>query len=184
MRRSLAALAVVIAACAPGAPPLPELFPVPAASLVDENGAAVSLDRFKGSVTVYDFIFTKCNGPCPIMSNNMRRLTSKVPKDAPVRFVSISIDPEHDTPAVLRDYAKRVRNDDRWTFLTGNLATVLDLSVNGFKLGAENKPGQPIVHSVRFAVADRNGVIREYYSGVDNDSAEHVAATVATLLAE
>src|SRR5262245_48163984 len=83
---------------------LPKLFPVPNAALIDENAKPVRLDANRGYVTVYDFIFTNCAGTCPMMTGTMRRLTAKVDKAARVRFVSISVDPQRDTPAVLRDY--------------------------------------------------------------------------------
>ncbi|MGZ5455354.1 MAG: SCO family protein [Thermoanaerobaculia bacterium] len=70
----------------------------------------------------------------------MRALTPMVDKDAPVRFVSISVDPARDTPAVLSQYAARVRNDPRWTFLTGDRDAIVDLSVKGFKLSAGAPP--------------------------------------------
>ena len=165
-------------------PDLPKLYPVPNAQLVDETGKSVSLDSMKGSVTVYDFIFTTCSGTCPIMTNNMRALTAKVEKDAPVRFVSISVDPARDTPAVLAEYAKRVRNDPRWTFLTGERATIVDLSVKGFKLAAGDPgPGaEAVLHSSRFAVADKDGVIRGYYDATDGTVPEQVAEVVERLL--
>jgi protein SCO1/2 len=165
---------------------LPKLFPVPNASLVNENGQHVSLDANKGYVTVYDFIYTNCSGTCPMMTASMRRLTPKVAKEADVRFISISVDPARDTPPVLRDYAKRVRNDDRWTFLTGDRQTIVDLSVNGFKLAAGDPGpgGDPLLHSSKFAIADKSGMIREYYGGTDGDAPEHVAATVRDLLRE
>jgi protein SCO1/2 len=165
---------------------LPKLFAVPEASLVDEHGRTVNLNSLKGQVVVYDFIFTNCGGTCPIMTNNMRALTKKVPKEAPVKFVSISVDPARDTPAVLREYAKRVRNDDRWLFLTGDRAAIVKLSVEGFKLAAGDPGpgGDPLLHSSKFAVADRNGVIREYYGGTDGDIADHVSATIEELLEE
>jgi protein SCO1 len=186
MLRKLAVLLFLLVACRPEEP-LPELFPVPNTQLVDENGRAVSLDQMKGSVTVYDFIFTSCSGICPIMSKNMQMLTQKVPKDAQVRFVSISVDPARDTPEALRAYAKRFRrDDDRWIFLTGDRDAIVKLSVEGFKLAAGDPMpgGEPLLHSSKFAVADRKGVIREYYGGTDGDAPDHVARTVRTLLAE
>ncbi|HEX6179013.1 MAG TPA: SCO family protein [Thermoanaerobaculia bacterium] len=178
-------LLIALAACQHKSD-LPELFPVPNASLVDENNRPVQLDSMKGTVTVYDFIFTNCSGICPIMSRNMAELTKRIPKDAPVRFVSISVDPARDTPERLREYAKRFRRDDRWTFLTGDREAIIRLSVDGFKLAAgDPEPGgEALLHSSRFAVADRNGVIREYYAGTDGDAPEHVAATVRDLLGE
>jgi protein SCO1/2 len=184
MRRIIVLLALFVA-CRQRSD-LPKLFPVPNVSLVNENGQRVSLDANKGYVTVYDFIYTNCSGTCPMMTASMRRLTPRVSKDANVRFVSISVDPERDTPPVLRDYAKRVRNDDRWTFLTGDRKTIVDLSVNGFKLAASDPGpgGDPLLHSSKFAIADKSGMIREYYGGTDGDAPEHVAATVRDLLRE
>lgn len=172
-------------ACAPK-PDLPKLFEVPDTQLVDETGKSVNLAAMKGSVTVYDFIFTSCTGTCPIMTNNMRALTPKVEDDAPVRFVSISIDPARDTPAVLAAYAKRVRNDPRWTFLTGDRQTIVDLSVKGFKLAAGDPMpgGEPLLHSSKFAVADKNGVIRGYYDATDGNVPKQVAEVVEALLEE
>ena len=162
------------------------MFPVPNASLVDERGQRVQLDTLKGGVTVYNFIFTHCTGTCPIMTNNMRALTPLVNKDAPVRFVSISVDPARDTPAVLAEYAKRVRNDPRWTFLTGDRQTILDLSVKGFKLAAGDPMpgGEALLHSSRFAVADKTGMIRGYYDATDGAVTDQVASVVKTLADE
>lgn len=165
---------------------LPKLYPVPNASLVNERGQAVQLDAMKGSVTVYNFIFTHCTGTCPIMTNNMRALTPLIDKDAPVRFVSISVDPARDTPTVLSQYAARVRNDPRWTFLTGERDTIVALSVKGFKLTAGDPMagGEPLLHDSRFAVADQEGVIRAYYDATDGKVAEETARAVEQLLGE
>ena len=166
---------------------LPKLFAVPDATLVNETGKPFNLAANKGKVTVYNFIFTTCTGTCPMMTANMRKLTKKIDRDAPVRFVSISVDPTRDTPAVLADYASKVRNDERWMFLTGEAKDIVELSVKGFKLAAsaEVQPGaEPLLHSSKFAVADRTGTIREYYGGTDGDVAEHVSDTVEELLRE
>jgi len=183
--RSILALALLLAACQPK-PDLPQLFPVPNASLVDETGRRVQLDAMKGSVTVYNFIFTHCTGTCPIMTANMRGLTPLVDQDAPVRFVSITVDPTRDTPAVLAEYAKRVRNDPRWTFLTGDRQAIVDLSVKGFKLTAGDPMpgGEALLHSSKFAVADRQGMIRGYYDATDGAVTEQVAKVVKSLLDE
>ncbi|HVE69748.1 MAG TPA: SCO family protein [Thermoanaerobaculia bacterium] len=184
MRRSLLLLLALVA-CSPR-PALPKIYPVPNASLVDETGKPVQLDAMKGNVTVYDFIFTNCAATCRIMTNNMRALTPLVEKDAPVRFVSISVDPVRDTPPVLAAYAGRVRNDPRWTFLTGERQTVIDLSVKGFKLAAGDPipGGEALMHSSRFAVADKNGVIRAYYDAMDGTAPQQVAAAIEQLLDE
>lgn len=188
-RRSLPRLALtalLISACSHESD-LPRLFPVPEVALVADSGKTVRLSEMKGHVTVYDFIFTSCAGSCPLMTAAMRRLTTKIDKNAPVRFVSISVDPERDTLAVLRDYAKRVRNDDRWIFVTGERDEIIRLSVEGFKLAAGGTPqtaAEPLLHSSKFAVAGKDGWIREYYGATDGDAADHVASTVKDLLRE
>jgi cytochrome oxidase Cu insertion factor (SCO1/SenC/PrrC family) len=176
--------ALILAACHHEST-LPRLFPVPDAPLVSESGKAVRLAEMKGYVTVYDFIFTNCAGTCPMMTATLRRITSKVDKGAKVRFVSISVDPKRDTPAVLHEYAVRVRNDPRWLFLTGEQKTIVDLSVNGFKLAAGGDTGSPnesILHSAKFAIADQNGVIRDYYGAENDDAVDHVVKVVHDLL--
>lgn len=183
--RALSLALLLLAACQPRLD-LPKLFPVPPATLVDERGETVSLEALKGKVVVYDFIFTSCTGTCPIMTNNMRALTLLVDRDAPVRFVSISVDPARDTPAVLARYAARVRNDPRWTFLTGDRDAIVDLSVKGFKLTAGDPMpgGEPLLHSSKFAVADKEGMIRGYYDATDGTAPEDVARVVEQLVGE
>jgi len=178
-------LAALLAACTHRSD-LPKLFPVPDAQLVDENGKGVRLAANKGYVTVYDFIFTNCGGSCPLMTASMRNVTKKIAGDAPVRFVSISVDPARDTPAQLAAYAKRVRNDRRWTFLTGDRAAIVDLSVKGFKLAAgDPQPGgEPLLHSSKFAIADRQGIIRAYIGAGDEGAVQQVKAAVDDLVRE
>lgn len=185
-RRLLFLLLVFLAVACRQQSDLPKLYPVPDANLIDERGRAVRLASMKGNVTVYDFIFTNCPGTCPIMTNNMRALTAKIDDDAPVRFVSISIDPSRDTPQVLADYAKRVRNDPRWTFLTGEREAIVRLSVDGFKLAAGDPGpgGDPLLHSSKFAVADKDGVIRGYFDATDGTVTDEVARTVGALVRE
>jgi protein SCO1 len=174
-----------VLSCRPS-PELPKLFPVPEATLVNEQNKPINLSQFKGHVTVYDFIFTSCTGTCPIMTNNMRALAAEIDKDAPVRFVSITVDPTRDTPDVLAKYAQRVRNDPRWTFLTGDRKTIVDVSVKGFKLTAGDPMpgGEALLHSSKFAVADKSGVIRAYFDGTDGASLEPAADAIDALVRE
>jgi len=163
---------------------LPKLFHVPNATLVSEANKPMQLDSMKGNVTVYDFIFTNCAGTCPVMTATMRRIATKIDKNAPVRFVSISVDPQRDTPEKLRSYASKVRNDPRWVFLTGDQKTITDLSINGFKLAAGGSTSEAVLHSSKFAIADKNGMIRDYYGATNDDSVDHVAGVVHDLLRE
>lgn len=147
-------------------PELPRLYPVPAAVLTSQDARPVDLNQFRGYVTVYDFIFTSCNGVCPMMTRNMKTLALAVDRAEPVRFVSISVDPERDTPQRLTRYANSTGRDSRWIFLTTSKDRVFELSQRGFKLSAgENAPAEsdPVYHSPRFVLVDREGIIRGYY---------------------
>lgn len=135
-------------------------------NLVDQNGKAFVAGGPSDLVTVYDFIFTRCAGTCPLMSRELSKLTKEMKGDDGVRFVSISVDPDYDQPTVLREYKSHYANDSRWSLLTGDRQTILDLSVRGFMLAAgEAPPGadEPIVHSTKFILVDRTGQIRGYY---------------------
>jgi len=173
------ALLLLFAACH-HASDLPKLFPIPNANLVNESGQPLQLASLKGNVVVYDFIFTNCAGSCPMMTAALRKVTKKIDADAPVRFVSISVDPKRDTPPVLHAYAQKVRNDPRWTFATGDWNTIRHLSIDGFKLATDEQ----LLHSAKFAVADKNGIVREYVSSLEDDAVDHVARTVKDLARE
>ena len=185
MKRGLF-FALLLAACSHESQ-LPKLFTLPDAQLTSDAGKPVRIADMKGYVTVYDFIFTNCTGTCPMMTRSMQLTTKKVDADKKVRFVSISVDPARDTPPVLAAYAKNARNDPRWMFLTGNRDAIVHLSVDGFKLAAGDKVangGEPLLHSAKFAIVDKQGVVREYVSSLDEDAPEHVARTVDDLLRE
>ncbi len=92
----------------------------------------------------------------------------------------LSVDPKRDTPDVLGAYAAKVRNDPRWTFLTGDWNTIRHLSIDGFKLATDDQ----LLHSAKFAIADKNGVVREYVSSLEDDAVDHVARTVDDLVRE
>lgn len=96
-----------------------ETFAIPKFSLVNQDGEPVDESIFEDEITVVSFVFTNCQLACPAITANMKRVFSEL-EDTSVRFLSISVDPEHDTPEVLRDYAERMAIDtSRWTFLTG-----------------------------------------------------------------
>ncbi len=155
----------VSSGCRP-AEKLPELYPLPSAVLTSVAGTPYPLDSLKGSVAIYDFIFTTCAGSCPLMTRKMKTLTEVMRDQPEIRFVSISVDPQHDRPEVLGRYAASVSGGDpRWTFLTGESAQIVDLSVKGFKLAAGG-PGvgaEKLLHSPKFVLVDRRGMIRGYY---------------------
>jgi protein SCO1/2 len=111
---------------------------------------------------VADFIYTTCTGPCPMMTSPMRHVQASTAEIPEVRLVSFTVDPAHDTPPALAEYAGRFKaQPGRWYFLTGDAAPLNDLGRSAFHL---NSVDGSLVHSTRFTLVDRQGRIRGYYS--------------------
>ena len=156
-------------------------------SLVESAGKPTSLADLRGRVWVAGFILTRCSGQCPIITHNMALLRKMLPVREDVRLVSVSVDPEHDTPAILAAYA--VTNGvDRagWWFLTGQRAQVQQLVRETFKLVVDDTngtPEEPVMHSAKLVLVDRVGQIRGYYDGNDVEAVKKLAHDVKRLLA-
>src|SRR5438445_1927832 len=104
-------------------PPLPVYATVPDFSLTNQIGGVIALSDLRGKVWVADIIFTRCPGPCPKMTEQMSELQAALPPEEPVVLVSLTADPDFDTPEVLRRYGEeRGASADRWHFLTGQKA--------------------------------------------------------------
>jgi protein SCO1/2 len=149
--------------------PLPVLGHVPSFRLVDEHDAPFTGEAMLGHVSVVDFIFTRCPSACPRLTATMARMQSRLEHDGhDVRFVSISVDPENDTPAVLADYAMKANADlSRWTFATGPADEVSRAVVLGFKVSAAKVARQAedydVIHGNWLMLVDRKGDFRGYY---------------------
>lgn len=153
----VAGLACLLSGC-DHAPPLPVLGTVPHFSLTDQTGARFDSSRLNGHVWVADFMYATCPGPCPLMSHHMHQIAES---NKDLLLVSFSVDPEHDTPAVLAKYAKHYPvPPERWWFLTGSRQELNDLGLNAFHL---NKVDGTMEHSTRFVLVDENMRIRAYY---------------------
>lgn len=114
----------------------PQLGDVPDFVLTERSGRQVRKADLLGKVWVVNFMFTRCADECPLETSRMAYLQSKFAQQKDVRWVSISVDPEHDTPAVLTHYARQFGADvDRWWFLTGTKMAVYRLATEGFHLG-------------------------------------------------
>jgi len=150
--------------------------------LIDTQGKDITLKDLKGKIWVVDFIFTTCGGICPMMSQNMARLYEHFHGDNRVHFVSISVNPENDTPEVLAEYAKRYSADpNRWHFLTGPREMIEQLAVSGFKVGSAK---EPVFHSAYFILVDTQGLIRQYYEGTQKESIGKIKTDIEILLQE
>ncbi len=108
---------------------------VPDFSLIQRDGRRVTLADLRGKVWIANFIYTHCTDTCPLQSSQMARLQAELKAEPNVRFVSITVDPEQDTPETLSEYATRFGADrERWLFLTGNKRAIYALAVEGFRL--------------------------------------------------
>jgi protein SCO1/2 len=120
------------------------------------------------------------------MTQKMIELRKKVPKNEKLKWVSISVDPSWDTPHVLSEYAKKYdANFDDWLFLTGDKEKVFSLIRNGFRLGLEEEGGsaaEPIIHSNRFILVDREGKISGMYPATDEEALKKLQKDVIKLL--
>jgi len=125
----------------------------PAFALTDQLGHAVTADDLKGHPWIADFIFTQCASECPLMTKHLADLQGKIPAD--VKFVSFSVDPEHDTPSVLSAYATQFGADgSRWRFLTGDKKAVMD-AVAGMKSTViPATKDSPIEHDIHYILMD------------------------------
>ncbi len=137
-------------------------------------------------IWIADFIYTTCPGPCPMISSRMSELQKPLEKTE-VHLVSFSVDPEKDTPAILRSYAERLQADPgRWDFLTGPKSAIYKLSHDGFKLAvSDGSDAQGIpVHSTRMVLVDRHGAIRGYYDATEPEAVTKLVADTNHLLRE
>jgi protein SCO1 len=156
---------------------------IPAFSLTDTHGKKVTLGDMKGKVWLADFMYVHCATQCPLMTRVMEKVQEQW-KGAGLYFVSFTMDPR-DTPAELAQYAKDYGADtNSWFFLTGNYDDVTRLAKNGFKLPAQSEGGYDFVHSTRFTLVDRQGIIRGYYNSGDNQSLQTLAKDLRILLDE
>jgi protein SCO1/2 len=146
----------------------------PDAALIDQTDRRRSFAEWQRSVTLLNFVYTRCPMPnfCPLMDQNFRTIQDAVAEDAALRgqvqLVSISIDPDHDTPAVLAAHAALRRSDAAmWTWLTGDRATV-DRFAGRFGVGILREAGATdITHNLRTILIDRGGRVRAFYNGSD-----------------
>ena len=148
------------------------LEPVADFCLTNQDGQRVSRADLRGKVWVASFLFTRCCTGCPLVSASLAQLQKDLAGHDDVVLVSFSVDPEHDTPAVLKSYAGDHQVDPkRWWLLTGEREPLYRLIRASFHLGVEENqgvartPGNEVTHSTRLVLVDRQGRIRGYFEG-------------------
>ncbi len=163
----------------------PEYGLVPAFTLVDAQGRPFTRETLRGRVWVVDFIFTRCAGQCPLMTQRMAAAARALEDEPAVGFLSITVDPSHDTPAILSAYAQASAAEDaRWHFVTGEPSAVTRLTQDGFHLVLADggPPEEPITHSVRLILIDQEARIRGYYDATDEGGVRRLVDDARRLL--
>ncbi len=172
---------LLLSGCERTAEPLPKIKEVPAFQLTERTGAVFGREQLRDQYWVTNFFYTTCPGPCAALSARMGDVQQAVADMDDVRLLSISSDPEKDTPEVLRGYAETFRAGPRWFFLTGKKDAIYELANKGFLLSLTEDPSnktEPITHATRLVLIDKAGVIRGYYDGM---TAEGVARLITDL---
>ena len=170
---------------------LPKIAPVGSFLMHDAGGHEVTDQTLLGKIWVAQFFFTECPGPCPAVSHQLTGLQAMVAKTENVRLVSISIDPENDTPQALTDYAHRMGADPkRWLFLAGTPEMTQQLVARDFMIGFKENPKDlqatqgRFIHSTKVALVDGEGIIRAYYDGLDIETPQHLLTDITALMRE
>lgn len=165
---------------------------VPPFTLTQQSGQPFDSRALAGKIWLADFFFTSCPGPCLVMNRRLTEVQEALHKmDGDVRLVSFSIDPEDDTPEVLRRYAKRFQaQEGKWFFLTGERQRIYDVAKQGFKLAVQpDAPGTEtapplFTHSTNIALVDRRGQVRGYYDSTSPEVIQEILLDIGNLLRE
>ncbi len=161
---------------------IPIIKEVPDFIFHDHAGRLFSNERLANKITVLDFMFTSCTGPCPLMTSNMTDLYQEFRNVMEVQFVSVTVDPLIDSESKLKEYADFVGvDDDRWQFIRSDLESTKDLKQNGFMLYAGELPQG---HAIKFVLIDQDGNIRKYFDGTDEASLAVLRKDITNLVKE
>lgn len=176
---------------------LGKIGPAPKFELVNQDNVKITNETYKGKVYVLEFFFTTCPSICPKMNMSMLQIEKTFFGNPNFGIVSISIDPEHDTPAVLKAHREVLGvKSSNWNFLTGDKKYIFDLSNKGFNLyaGQNSQVKGGFEHSGLFALVDKNGNIRcrndefgnpiLYYDGLEKKGVRDIQQDIAILLKE
>jgi protein SCO1/2 len=146
-------------------------------TLTNQDGQLTTLADLTNHVWVADIIFTRCAGPCPRMTGQMKSLQDKLPEDSPAKFVTLTTDPDYDSPAILKRYGEHYSADfHRWIFLTGTKSEVANLAAGSLKLGStpiaakdQLNPVDLFIHTTIFVLVDKHARMRGIFQTGGSD---------------
>jgi len=168
------------------------MFQLPEYALVDHEERPFTPETMRGKVWIAGFVFTSCPSSCPVVTKAMGELREHLDRySVDVQMVSFTVDPVHDTPAVLAQYfADQGVDSENWRFVTGEPREVMSLVRHGFKLGVGDREADEegiaydIAHSTKLALIDGDGAVRGYY-GIDGEhGTDEIFERAQHLLAE
>ncbi|WP_229734028.1 SCO family protein [Pontibacter amylolyticus] len=159
---------------------------VPVFEFTSQQGQAISQNELDGNIYVADFFFATCPDICKEMSSQMVRVQEAFHDEEQVKLVSFSVNPEHDTPEVLREYGERYNADPaKWYFLTGDREKIYNLAQKGFYLPVMKVEGQQdFIHSEKFMLVDKDRYVRGIYDGTDKEDVDRLILEIKVLLDE
>jgi protein SCO1/2 len=158
---------------------------IPEFAFTSQEGKTIGRAEMEGKITIVDFFFTSCPSICPVMSKEMERVNDMFRDEPQVQIMSISIDPEYDTPAVLKEYAEEHQAiPGKWHFLSGPKTETYQLARCGFVIPTIDGNGVPddFVHTDKFILVDELGRIRGYYSGTNREEVDLLMLETKVLL--
>ena len=157
-------------------------------SFTNQLGKTVTLNDLKGKILVIDFFFSRCPAVCPSLARSMKKLQNSFvnSNDSIVQFISISIDPEHDSVPQLRKFSdKYTSNHDSWWFVTGNKKDIYDFAINDIKANvADINVDTAFIHTENFFLLDKNHVVRGWYNGLDTLKQAKLVRDIPLLMLE
>ena len=154
-------------------------------NLTDQNGSAVNLSSFKKKIFVANFFYTHCPSVCNLINSNVNLLAGSYEKNKMVYFISITVDPEHDTAPVLKAYAHKFSPlPGKRLFLTGDTGSVYSLARNGFLVNALQVNKDDFIYSDKLILIDQDKHIRGYYTGASTVDVNRLNDEIKVLVAE
>ena len=156
-------------------------------AFTNQFGKKVSFADLKGKIIVLDFFFTRCPSICPRLARAMKKLQiSFVNNDSIVQFVSVSVDPVHDSVSELRKWAERFNVDpDSWWVVTGNRDSIYHFAINEMKADiADVNVDTAFIHTENFFLLDKQRVIRGWYNGFDSNAQKKLVRDIPLLMLE
>ncbi len=146
---------------------------IPEFRFLNDDSIFVGNKNFKNKIWIAEFFFTSCPTICPVMNLQLKKLNKETyALNKHVQFLSFTIDPENDTPSILKDYKKRYGiNSENWAFLTGNEAETHALGINNFLTftGKDDEAAGGYAHSGSFTLVDKKGIVRGVYEVTNFD---------------